>query len=67
MPAIPKDTTPINSLTLKLHEREKLMPHSMENSASAPDLFFPEYITVAENSIIGYNTTILAHKYLMSE
>lgn len=32
-----------------------------------PDLFFPELISVAENTIIGYNTTILAHEYLVSE
>lgn len=32
-----------------------------------PDLFFPELITVGDNSIIGYNTTILAHEYLLRE
>jgi acetyltransferase-like isoleucine patch superfamily enzyme len=32
-----------------------------------PDLFFPELIRVGENSIIGYNTTILAHEYLLHE
>ena len=32
-----------------------------------PDLFFPELIEVGENSIIGYNTTILAHEYLLHE
>lgn len=32
-----------------------------------PDLFFPELISVGENSIIGYNTTILAHEYLLTE
>lgn len=32
-----------------------------------PDLFFPELIRIAENTIIGYNTTILAHEYLVSE
>jgi len=32
-----------------------------------PDLFFPELIHVAENTIIGYNTTILAHEYLTAE
>ncbi|CAM3703028.1 acyltransferase [Marinicrinis lubricantis] len=31
------------------------------------DVFFPEYITVGDNSIIGYNTTILAHEYLTKE
>jgi acetyltransferase-like isoleucine patch superfamily enzyme len=32
-----------------------------------PDLFFPELIRVGDNSIIGYNTTILAHEYLLTE
>ncbi|MEY4480572.1 MAG: hypothetical protein RLZZ267_1250 [Bacillota bacterium] len=31
------------------------------------DLFFPEKITVGRNSIIGYNTTILTHEYLIEE
>ncbi|HLR79673.1 MAG TPA: acyltransferase [Bacillota bacterium] len=32
-----------------------------------PDIMFPEKITVGDNSIIGYNTTILAHEYLIDE
>ncbi len=32
-----------------------------------PDLFFPELICVGDNCIIGYNTTILAHEYLLTE
>jgi acetyltransferase-like isoleucine patch superfamily enzyme len=32
-----------------------------------PDVMFPEKITVGANSIIGYNTTILAHEYLIKE
>lgn len=31
------------------------------------DVFFPEKITVGDNSIIGYNTTILTHEYLIKE
>ncbi|MFC3770578.1 acyltransferase [Paenibacillus sp. GCM10012303] len=31
------------------------------------DVFFPEKIEVGSNSIIGYNTTILAHEYLIGE
>lgn len=31
------------------------------------DVFFPEKITIGDNSIIGYNTTILAHEYLINE
>jgi len=32
-----------------------------------PDVMFPEMITVGSNSIIGYNTTLLAHEYLIKE
>lgn len=31
------------------------------------DVFFPEKISIGDNSIIGYNTTILAHEYLIKE
>jgi len=31
------------------------------------DVFFPEKITIGNNSIIGYNTTILTHEYLIKE
>lgn len=32
-----------------------------------PDIMFPEKISIGRNSIIGYNTTILAHEYLIKE
>lgn len=32
-----------------------------------PDIMFPEKIEVGDNSIIGFNTTILTHEYLMTE
>ncbi|WP_440619904.1 heptaprenylglyceryl phosphate O-acetyltransferase [Bacillus subtilis] len=32
-----------------------------------PDIMFPEKISVGTNTIIGYNTTILAHEYLIHE
>ncbi|QXE00924.1 DapH/DapD/GlmU-related protein [Terribacillus sp. DMT04] len=32
-----------------------------------PDFLYPERITIGRNTIIGYNTTILAHEYLTSE
>lgn len=32
-----------------------------------PDTMYPEKITVGSNSVIGYNTTILAHEYLIEE
>ncbi|WP_153125306.1 acyltransferase [Peribacillus tepidiphilus] len=31
------------------------------------DIMFPEKISVGRNSVIGYNTTILAHEYLIRE
>ncbi|TLS38532.1 acyltransferase [Pseudalkalibacillus caeni] len=31
------------------------------------DIMFPERIKVGRNSIVGYNTTILAHEYLIDE
>ncbi|WP_178018866.1 DapH/DapD/GlmU-related protein [uncultured Paenibacillus sp.] len=31
------------------------------------DVFFPELIIIGRNSVIGYNTTILAHEYLIKE
>ena len=31
------------------------------------DIMFPEKITIGKNSVIGYNTTILAHEYLIAE
>jgi acetyltransferase-like isoleucine patch superfamily enzyme len=31
------------------------------------DVMFPEKISVGTNSVIGYNTTILAHEYLIKE
>ncbi|HLS67632.1 MAG TPA: acyltransferase [Pseudogracilibacillus sp.] len=32
-----------------------------------PDIMFPEKIIVGNNTVIGYNTTILAHEYLIDE
>jgi len=32
-----------------------------------PDVMFPERIQVGDNTVIGYNTTILAHEYLIEE
>ena len=34
---------------------------------AVPDLLHPEYITIGENCIIGYNTTILTHEFLVDE
>lgn len=34
---------------------------------SVLDFFYPELIEIGENSIIGYNSTILAHEFLIKE
>ena len=31
------------------------------------DVFFPQLISIGDNSIIGYNTVILAHEFLVKE
>lgn len=31
------------------------------------DVFFPHFISIGDNSIIGYNTTILCHEFLVQE
>ncbi len=31
------------------------------------DVMFPERISIGKNTIVGYNTTILAHEYLIKE
>lgn len=31
------------------------------------DVFFPEKISIGRNTVIGYNTTILTHEYLIKE
>jgi len=35
--------------------------------AAVFDIFYPELIEIGENSIVGYNTTILAHEFLINE
>ncbi len=34
---------------------------------SMVDIFFPEEITIGDNSIVGYNTVILAHEFMVHE
>ena len=31
------------------------------------DVFFPELVSIGENSVIGYNSTLLGHEYLIRE
>lgn len=32
-----------------------------------PDIMFPEKITIGDNCIIGFNSTLLCHEYLIDE
>ena len=41
--------------------------HSAFAFKVVPDLLPPEYITIGENCVIGYNTTILTHEFLVDE
>jgi len=34
---------------------------------STVDIFFPELIEIGDNSIVGYNTVLLAHEFLVDE
>jgi acetyltransferase-like isoleucine patch superfamily enzyme len=45
----------------------KIGKHTAFAFKVTPDLMFPELITVGNNTIVGYNTTILAHEYLIDE
>src|SRR5699024_12093820 len=47
--------------------RMKVGDHTAFALMVMPDIMFPEKITVGHNSVIGYNTTILAHEYLIEE
>ena len=47
--------------------RMKVGKHTAFALMVVPDVMFPERISVGENSIIGFNSTILAHEYLIDE
>ncbi len=59
------------SLTLKnwLYRRVgmKVGRHVSVGLMAMMDIFFPEEITIGDNTIIGYNTVILGHEYLLRE
>ncbi|WP_217588571.1 acyltransferase [Lentibacillus saliphilus] len=62
--------TPFVSLKNKMYRLFLRMKVGKETAFALmvmPDIMFPEKITVGHNSIIGYNTTILAHEYLIKE
>lgn len=41
--------------------------HVSVGLAAVFDIFFPHLISIGDNSIIGYNTTVLAHEFLVQE
>lgn len=45
----------------------KIGKHSAFALMVMVDVFFPERISVGDNCIIGYNTTILTHEHLIKE
>ena len=54
----------VPSMKLKNKIYKKLLKMDVGNHTSfaykvLPDLFYPEYISVGKNTVIGYNTTIL--------
>ncbi|MNC52240.1 Virginiamycin A acetyltransferase [compost metagenome] len=61
---------PILSLKNWIYRRilgMKVGEHTAFGLMVMPDVFFPELITIGQNCVIGYNTTILAHEYLIKE
>jgi acetyltransferase-like isoleucine patch superfamily enzyme len=45
----------------------KTWPNTAVGLMAMMDIIFPELITIGDNTIIGYNTTILCHEYLVNE
>jgi len=41
--------------------------HVAAGMGATMDVFFPQLIRIGDNSIIGYNSVILAHEFLMKE
>lgn len=42
-------------------------PRTAFGLSSTVDIFFPELVTVGDNTIVGYDSVILAHEYLRDE
>lgn len=62
--------TPILGMKNKLYRRYLGMEVGEQTSFALMvmlDVMFPEKISVGRNTVIGYNTTILAHEYLIKE
>ena len=41
--------------------------HASVGLEATMDIFFPELITIGDESIVGYNSTILCHEFLVEE
>lgn len=62
--------TPFLSLKNRLYRKLLRMDIGAQTSFALMvmlDVMFPEKISVGRNTVIGYNTTILAHEYLIKE
>lgn len=62
----------IPNMSLKRYIYRKFLKMTIGQNTSfaykvSPDLFYPELISVGNNSVIGYNTTILTHEVLVEE
>ena len=62
----------IPSMSLKRYIYRKFLKMTIGQNTSfaykvSPDLFYQELISVGNNSVIGYNTTILTHEVLVDE
>lgn len=58
---------PIKNWLYRFGLRMKIGSHTAFALMVMPDIMFPERIKVGTNCVIGYNTTILAHEYLIRE
>ena len=58
---------PLKNWIYKSRLRMEVGDHTAFALMVMVDVFFPERIHVGTNAVIGYNTTILAHEYLIHE
>lgn len=45
----------------------RIGPYSALALMVTPDVMFPERISIGRNTVVGFNTTILCHEYLVDE
>lgn len=58
---------PVKNWLFRTFLRMKIGDQSAVALMVMMDIMFPEKISIGKNSVIGYNTTILAHEYLIGE